>query len=97
MHTKPLRPNSRDRSKAGNQELSLIRVGAFEWLLQVFAGFVDRSAGVVIRLHRLPIFVYRPVSLPGDVKDFPECDVAPDLGPLGIIVSPQRIPVGIRW
>ena len=47
----------------------LIRVRPFVGLLQVFSGFVDRSAGVVIRLHGLPVLIHCPISLTGDVED----------------------------
>ncbi len=75
--------------------LNLIRIRPLVRLLQILARFVDRSLGVVVGLHRLPVFVDRPVALAGDIKDLPQRDVAPDLGPLRLVVSAQRIAIGI--
>ena len=64
--------------------LALVGAGAFglaEGLLQVLAGLVDRSLGVVVGLDGEAVLVDGAVALAGDVKDFADGDMAPDLGP----------------
>ncbi len=60
-----------------------------------FAGLVQSALGIVVGLHGLTIFIHCAIPLTGDVEDFAELDVAPDLGPLRIVVSAQRVAIGV--
>src|SRR5205807_1636279 len=63
--------------------------------LQVAAGFVERALGVVVGLQGLAVFVGSALALAGDVEDFAELDMAPDLGPARLAVAIERFPVGV--
>jgi hypothetical protein len=63
--------------------------GLAEGLLQVLAGFVDGALGVVVGLDGEAVLVDGAVALAGEVEDFADGDVAPDLGP-GRLSSPRR-------
>src|SRR5579883_288605 len=64
-------------------------------LLDVAAGFVFGALGVVVGLQGLAVFVDGALALSGDVEDFAQLDVAPDLGPAGIAVAVQAFAVGV--
>src|SRR5579885_3664842 len=64
-------------------------------LLDVAAGFVFGALGVVVGLQGLAVFVDGALALSGDVEDFAQLDVAPDLGPAGIAIAVQAFAVGV--
>ena len=64
-------------------------------LLHRGAGFVDGALGVVVGLDGEAVLVDGAVALAGDVEDFAELDVAPDLGPLGVAVAAQSVAEGV--
>ena len=68
-----------------------VGVGAFVGLLEEHAGFVDAALGVVVGLDAEAVLVDGAVALAGDVEDAADLDVAPALGPGGIIVAAERI------
>src|SRR6185369_9739467 len=69
---------------------------ALEGLLNIFLGFVLRTLSVVVRLQGLAIFVHGTLSLPGDVKDLAQLNVAPYLGPSRLPVAIERLAIRIR-
>src|SRR5580704_17362465 len=73
----------------------LLGFGEFVRLLQPLAGFVDRSLSVVVGLHCEPVLVHCPVTLAGDVEDFAQRYVAPDLGPARLTIAAKRVAVRI--
>ncbi len=75
-------------------EQALLRGGQLVRLLQPFPGLVHRALGVVVGLHRQAVLIHGAVPLAGDVKDFAQRNVAPNLSPARLSVAAERIFVG---
>ena len=92
------RPHDSRRDAGGTTEAASVHADAFglaEGLLQVLACFVDRSLGVVIRLDGETVLADGAVALAGDVKDFADGDMAPNLGPGRRVVAAQGVAEGV--
>lgn len=73
----------------------LLRVAAFEGLLEVLAGFVYGALGVVVGLDGQAVLVDGAVALAGAVEDLADGDVAPDFGPGRLAVAAEGVAVGV--
>src|SRR5664280_2916212 len=69
---------------------------ARERRLQVFAGLVERALGVVLGLQCLLILIDGALALSGNVEDFAELEMAPDLGPLRFVIAVEGLAIGVR-
>src|SRR6478735_1800420 len=79
--------------------LHSVRIPAFRlfiWLLQIPSGLIQRALSVVVGLQRLAVFVGGAFALPGNVKNFAQLYMAPNLGPARIAIAVQRIAIGVR-
>ena len=69
----------------------LLAFGLLVGFLQVHARLVDRSLGVVVGLHGQPVLIHGAVALAGEVEDFADRNMAPDLGPSRFAVAAQGV------
>src|SRR5689334_13043268 len=67
----------------------------YESFLQIPSGFIQRALGVVVGLQGLTILVGSALALSGDVKDFAQLDVAPDLSPARFAIAVQALAIRI--
>src|SRR5579862_8685555 len=87
----PSTRNFFDRKSLNPRSALLALVG----LLNVAPRFVFGALGVVVGLKRLAILVHSALTLPGNVEDLAQLDVAPDFGPLGVAISIEALAIRI--
>ena len=60
-------------------------------LFQILSRFVQSALRGVSGLDGLAIFIHRALALAGSIKDFAQHNVAPDLGPVRIAITIERL------
>src|SRR5579871_5641602 len=77
------------------EAMQLLRFCQLERLLQVAAGFVERSLRIVVGLNSLAVFVGGALALSSNIENLAQLNVAPDFRPSRLAVAVETFPIGI--